>query len=58
MIGDIEEQLQKYADAIKRIHDRLMYILYSDKDNKQQSKRIFRCAGRLYEAYYALKDKL
>ena len=50
----IEEQLQKIAESILRIHDKLMSIPYSNKDNKQQSKRILRCAGTLYEAYVSL----
>ena len=53
----IDEQLQKYADAIKRIHDKLMSMPYSFEENKEQSKRILNAAGRLYEAYVALKRK-
>ncbi len=53
----IEEQLQKIAETILRIHDKLMSMPYSFKENKQQGKRILRCAGRLYEAYVALKKK-
>lgn len=53
----IGQQLQKYADAIKRIHDKLMSMPYSFEENKQQGKRILRCEGRLYEAYVALKKK-
>jgi hypothetical protein len=53
----IEEQLQKIADTILRLHDKLMAMPYSFKENKQQGKRILRCAGRLYEAYIALKRK-
>lgn len=53
----IEQQLQKYADAILRIHDKLMDMPYSFKENKEQGKRILSCAGRLYEAYVALKKK-
>jgi len=51
----IEEQLQKIAETILRIHDKLISIPYSFKENKQQGQRILRCAGRLYEAYIALK---
>lgn len=54
---DIEQQLQKIAETILRIHDKLMAMPYSFKENKQQGKRILRCAGRLYEAYVALKRK-
>ena len=53
----IEQQLQKYADAIKRIHDKLMDMPYSFEENKEQGKRILSAAGRLYEAYVALKRK-
>ena len=53
----IEEQLQKIAETILRIHDKLMSMPYSFDENKQQGKRILRCAGRLYEAYVALKRK-
>ncbi len=53
----IEEQLQKIAETILRIHDKLMSMPYSFDENKQQGKRILRCAGRLYEAYIALKRK-
>jgi hypothetical protein len=52
----IEEQLQKIAETILRIHDKLMSMPYSFDENKQQGKRILRCAGRLYEAYVALKN--
>lgn len=52
----IEEQLQKIAETILRIHDKLMSMPYSFDENKQQGKRILRCAGRLYEAYVALKS--
>lgn len=53
----IEEQLQNIAETILRIHDKLMSMPYSFKENKEQGKRILRCAGRLYEAYVALKHK-
>ncbi|MBR1399111.1 MAG: hypothetical protein IJ564_02920 [Alphaproteobacteria bacterium] len=53
----IEEELQKYADSIKRIHDKLMNMLYSFEENKEQGRRILNAAGRLYEAYVALKKK-
>ena len=53
----IEQQLQKYADAIKRIHDKLMDMPYSFEENKEQGKRILNASGRLYEAYVALKRK-
>lgn len=53
----MEQQLQKYAETIKRIHDELIDMPYSFEENKEQSKRILRCAGRLYEAYVALKKK-
>ena len=53
----IDEQLQKIAETILRIHDKLMEMPYSFKENKQQGKRILRCAGRLYEAYIALRKK-
>ena len=51
----IEEQLQKIAESILRIHDKLTNMPYSFEENKQQGQRILRCAGRLYEAYVALK---
>lgn len=51
----IGQQLQKYTDAIKRIHDKLMDMPYSFKENKEQSKRILNAVGRLYEAFVALK---
>ena len=53
----IEQQLQKIAESILRIHDKLMSMPYSFEENKQQGKRILRCAGILYEAYVALKRK-
>ena len=53
----IEQQLQKYAETIKRIHDELVDMPYSFEENKEQSKRILNAAGRLYEAYVALKKK-
>ena len=53
----IEQQLQKYAETIKRIHDELIDMPYSFEENKEQSKRILNAAGRLYEAYVALKKK-
>ena len=51
----IEEQLQKYADAIKRLYDRLMDMPYSFDGRKEQWHRILCASGRLYEAYVALK---
>lgn len=53
----IEQQLQKIAESILRIHDKLMNMPYSFDENKEQGKRLLRCAGRLYEAYVALKKK-
>lgn len=53
----IEEQLQKIAETILRIHDKLMSMPYSFKENKQQGKRILNAAGRLYEAYVTLRKK-
>ena len=53
----IEEELRKYADSIKRIHDKLMNMPYSFEGNKEQGRRILNAAGRLYEAYVALKKK-
>lgn len=53
----MEQQLQKYAETIKRIHDELIDMPYSFEENKEQSKRILNAAGRLYEAYVALKRK-
>lgn len=53
----IEQQLHKYAETIKRIHDELIDMPYSFEENKEQSKRILNAAGRLYEAYVALKKK-
>ena len=52
-----EEQLQEIAETILRIHDKLMNMPYSFADNKEQGKRILSAAGRLYEAYVALKKK-
>ena len=53
----IEEQLQKIAETILRIHDKLMSMPYSFEENKEQGKRILRCAGDLYRAYVELKHK-
>ena len=53
----IEEQLQKYAETIKRIHDKLMDMPHSFDGRKEQWRRILNAAGRLYEAYVALKKK-
>ena len=53
----IEEELQKYAGSIKRIHDKLMNMPHSFEENKGQGRRILNAAGRLYEAYVALKKK-
>ena len=52
----IEEQLQKIAATILRIHDKLMSMPYSFKENKEQGRRIL-AAGRLYEAYVTLRKK-
>lgn len=51
----IEEQLEKIAETILRLHDKLMAMPYSFKENKQQGKRILQCCGDLYRAYVALK---
>ena len=53
----IEEELQKYAETILRIHDKLMSMPYSFKENKEQGRRILSASGRLYEAYVTLKNK-
>lgn len=53
----IEQQLQKIAETILRIHDKLMSMPYSFKENKEQGKRILNAAGRLYEAYVTLRHK-
>ena len=53
----IEEELQKYAETILRIHDKLMSMPYSFKENKEQGRRILNAAGRLYEAYVTLRKK-
>ena len=53
----IEQQLHKYAETIKRIHDELIDMPYSFEENKEQSKRILGCAGDLYRAYITLKRK-
>lgn len=53
----IEEELQKYAETILRIHDKLMSMPYSFKENKEQGRRILAASGRLYEAYVTLKNK-
>jgi len=53
----IEEQLQKIAESILRLHDKLMEMPYSFEENKEQGQRILNSAGRLYEAYIALKNK-
>ena len=52
---NIENELQKIADTIKRLHDKLMSLPYSGNEDKQQSKRILRSAGGLYEVYVTLK---
>ena len=51
----IEKQLQKIAESILRLHDKLMSMPYSFEENKQQWQRILQCAGELYSAYVALK---
>ena len=53
----IEKQLQKIAATILRIHNKLMSMPYSFKENKQQGRRILAASGRLYEAYVALRHK-
>lgn len=53
----IEQQLQKIAETILRIHDKLMSMPYSFKENKEQGRRILAASGRLYEAYVALRHK-
>ena len=53
----IEEQLQKYAETIKRLHDKLMSMPYSFDGRKEQWRRILNASGRLYEAYVVLKKK-
>jgi hypothetical protein len=53
----IEEQLQKIAETILRLHDKLMSMPYSFKENKEQGKRILNASGRLYEAYVTLRKK-
>ena len=53
----MEQQLQKYAETIKRIHDKLMSMPYSFKENKEQGRRIVAASGRLFEAYALLRGK-
>ena len=53
----IEKQLQKIAESILRLHDKLMSMPYSFKENKEQGKRILNASGRLYEAYVTLRKK-
>ncbi len=53
----IEEQLQKIAESILRLHDKLMSMPYSFKENKEQGRRILAASGRLFEAYVVLKKK-
>ena len=53
----IEQQLQKYADTIKRLHDKLMDMPYSFKENKEQGRRILAASGRLFEVYAILRGK-
>lgn len=50
----IEQQLQKYVDAIKRIHDKLMNMPYSFEENKEQGRRILAASGILFEAHVIL----
>ena len=53
----IKKQLQKIAETILRLHDKLMNILYSFAENKEQGRRIIWASGRLYEAFTILKAK-
>lgn len=53
----IEQQLQKYVDAIKRIHDKLMNMPYSFEENKEQGRRILAASGILFEAHVILRGK-
>ena len=53
----IEQQLQKYADTIKRLHDKLMDMPYSFEENKEQGRRILAASGRLFEVYAILRGK-
>ena len=53
----IEQQLQKYVDAIKRIHDKLMNMPYSFEENKEQGRRILAASGILFEAHVILRAR-
>ena len=53
----IEEQLQKIAETILRIHDKLMNMPYSFEENKEQGRRILAASGRLFEVYAILRGK-
>ena len=53
----IDEELQKYADYIKNLHDKLMakYFSLNDKDKKEY-KKILRTSGLLYKAFCELDN--
>ena len=53
----IEQQLQKIAESILRIHDKLMNMPYSFEENKEQGRRILAASGILFEAHVILRGK-
>ena len=53
----IEQQLQKIAETILRLHDKLMSMPYSFKENKEQGRRILAASGDLFRAYVSLQRK-
>ena len=53
----IDEELQKYADYIKNLHDKLMAKYFSlDDKNKKEYAKMLRTSGLLYKAFCELDN--
>ena len=53
---NIEKELQKIADTVKRLHDRLMTIFFQHKKECKDFE-VLESAGCLYKAFCHLKKK-
>ena len=53
----IDKELQKYADNIKNLHDKLMAKYFSlDDKNKKEYAKMLRTSGLLYKAFCELDN--
>lgn len=53
----IDKELQKYADYIKNLHDKLMAMYFSlDDKNKEEYAKMLRTSGLLYKAFCELDN--